>query len=252
MSGHSKWSSIKHKKGALDAKRGKLFTKLIREITVAAREGGGDSDTNPRLRLAIQKAKDANMPSDNIDRAIKKGTGDLEGQSYENVSFEGYAPGGVAVIVEGLTDNKNRTTSEVRSIFSKKGGNLAGPGSVAFQFEKKGVFLVKKEDAEEEQLLNIALEAGAEDLTSDEDYYQITCAMQDFDKVRTGLTDKGVKVESGELSMVPNNTIKVEDKGTARKVLSLVEDLEDNDDVQNVYSNFDIPDDMIEQLEREE
>ena len=251
MSGHSKWSSIKHKKGALDAKRGKLFTKLIREITVAAREGGGDTDTNPGLRLAVQKAKDANMPSDNIDRAIKKGTGDLEGQSYEKVSFEGYAPGGVAVIVEGLTDNKNRTTSEVRSIFSKKGGNLAGPGSVAFQFEKKGVFMVDKGEAEEEQLLNIALEAGAEDLTGDEDFYQITCVMQDFDKVRTGLTDKGIKVESGELSMVPNNTIKVEDKDTARKVLSLVEDLEDNDDVQSVYANFDIPDDILEQLEKE-
>ena len=190
MSGHSKWASIKHKKGAADAKRGKIFTKIIREITVAARDGGGDSDTNPRLRLAIQKGKEANMPADNIDRGIKKGTGELEGVSYENVSFEGYALGGVAVIVEGLTDNKNRTTSDVRSIFAKRGGNMAGAGSVAFQFEKKGVFFVKKEDANEEELLNVALEAGAEDLTSDEDFFQIVCAPQDFDKVRTALMEK--------------------------------------------------------------
>lgn len=249
MSGHSKWASIKHKKGAVDAKRGKLFTKLIREITVAAREGGGDTDSNPRLRLAIQKAKDANMPADNIDRGIKKGTGELEGTSYENVSFEGYATSGVAVIVEGLTDNKNRTTSEVRAIFTKRGGNMAGAGSVSFQFDKKGVFMVKREDSTEDQLMDIALEAGAEDLTSDEDFYQITCAPQDFDKVRSGLTEKGVKIESGELSMVPKNTVKVEDAESARKVLALVEDLEDNDDVQNVYSNFDIPDEILKKIE---
>ncbi|MFH1664776.1 MAG: YebC/PmpR family DNA-binding transcriptional regulator [Candidatus Omnitrophota bacterium] len=251
MSGHSKWASIKHKKGALDAKRGKIFTKIIREITVAAREGGGNPDANPRLRLAIQKAKEANMPAENIERGVKKGTGELEGVSYENVSFEGYAVGGVAVIVEGLTDNRNRTTSEVRSIFTKRGGNMAGAGSVAFQFEKKGVFMVKKEDAEEEELLNIALDAGAEDLTGDEDFFQITCAMQDFDRVRTGLAKKKVKVESGELSMVPKNTIKIEDAETARKILGLVEDLEDNDDVQNVYANFDIPDHVIREIEKE-
>ena len=250
MSGHSKWASIKHKKGAQDAKRGKIFTKLIREITVAAREGGGKADSNPGLRLAIQKAKDANMPADNIERGIKKGTGELEGVSYESVSFEGYAPGGVAVIVEGLTDNKNRTTSEVRSIFSKRGGNMAGAGSVAFLFEKKGVFLVRKKDAGEDELLTAALDSGAEDITFDEDFFQITCALQDFDKVRTGLTEKNVKVESGELSMVPKNTVKVEDVGTARKILVLVEDLEDNDDVQNVYSNFDIPDKILEEIEK--
>lgn len=249
MSGHSKWASIKHKKGAADAKRGKLFTKLIREITVAAREGGGDPDTNPRLRLAIQKAKDANMPSDNIERGIKKGTGDLEGVSYEPVSFEGYAPGGVAIIVEGLTDNRNRTTSQVRSIFAKKGGNMAGEGSVAFQFERKGVFMVKRSDADEESLLDVSLESGAEDLTSDEDFFQITCAPQDFDKVRSGLIEKDVNIESGELSQVPKNTIKVDDLGTARKILALVEDLEDNDDVQNVYSNFDIPDEILKEIE---
>ena len=251
MSGHSKWASIKHKKGALDAKRGKIFTKLIREVTVAAREGGGNPDSNPRLRLAIQKAKDANMPADNIDRGIKKGTGELEGVSYENVSFEGYALGGVAVIVEGLTDNKNRTTSEVRSIFTKRGGNMAGAGSVAFQFDKKGTFLVARKDIEEDALMTIALESGAEDLTSDEDFFQIVCAPQDFDKVRTGLTEKNVNIESGELSMVPKNTVKIEDIETARKILALVEDLEDNDDVQNVYSNFDIPDDLLNTIEKE-
>jgi len=251
MSGHSKWASIKHKKGAVDAKRGKIFTKLIREITVAAREGGGRQDANPRLRLAIQKARDANMPADNIERGIKKGTGELEGVSYEPVAFEGYAPGGVAVIVEGLTDNKNRTTSEVRSIFSKRNGNMAGAGSVAFQFEKKGVFLVKKQDVDEDELMTIALEAGAEDLTSDEDFFQITCNMQGFDKVKTALTEKKVKISSGELSMVPKNTIKVTDIETARKILILVEDLEDNDDIQNVYSNFDIPDEILKEIEKD-
>ena len=249
MSGHSKWASIKHKKGAADAKRGKIFTKLIREITVAAREGGGSPDANPRLRLAIQKAKDANMPADNIDRGIKKGTGELEGVSFENVSFEGYAPGGVAIIVEGLTDNKNRTTSEVRAIFTKRGGNMAGAGSVAFQFEKKGVFMVKREDADEDELLGVALDSGAEDLTSDEMFFQIICAPQDFDKVRSGLAEKGVKVASSELSMTPKNEVKVGDVETARKVLAIVEDLEDNDDIQNVYSNFDIPDEVLKEIE---
>ena len=248
MSGHSKWASIKHKKGAIDAKRGKLFTKIIREVTVAAREGGGDIDSNPRLRLAIQKAKDANMPSDNIDRGVKKGTGELAGVNYESVSFEGYAIGGVAIVVEGLTDNRNRTTSEVRSYFTKRGGNMAGAGSVAFQFEKKGVFLVKREDAEEEELLMTALDAGAEDMTSDESFYEITCPMQDFDKVRSALTSNNIKIESGELSMIPKNIVKIEDEATAKKILNLIEDLEDNDDVQNVYANFDIPDDIIKKI----
>lgn len=251
MSGHNKWSSIKHKKGAADAKRGKLFTKLIREITVAAREGGGSLDANARLRLAVQKGKEANMPADNIERAIKKGTGELEGVSYDNVSFEGYGIGGVAVIVEGLTDNRNRTTSEVRSTFTKRGGNMAGAGSVAFQFEKKGIFLVQAEGNEEEDLMAIAIDAGADDFTSDEDFFQITCQPQDFDKVRTGLLANSVKIESGELSMIPRNTVKVEDSETARKILTLVEELEDNDDVQNVYSNFDIPDEILKQIEND-
>lgn len=249
MSGHSKWASIKHKKGAADAKRGKIFTKLIREITVAARDGGGSTDSNPRLRLAIQKAKEANMPADNIERGVKKGTGELEGVNYENVSFEGYAIGGVAVIVEGLTDNRNRTTSDVRSIFTKRGGNMAGAGSVAFQFERKGTFLVKKSDAEEDSLLTVVLDSGAEDMTSDEDFFQIICMPQDFDKVRTALANNDVKVESGELSMVPKNTVKVGDVESAKKILGLVEDLEDNDDVQNVYTNFDVSDDILKQLE---
>ena len=251
MSGHSKWASIKHKKGAADAKRGKIFTKLIREITVAAREGGGNPEANPRLRFAIQQAKDANMPADNIERGVKKGTGELEGVSYESISFEGYAPGGVAVIVEVLTDNKNRTTSEVRSIFTKRGGNMAGAGSVVFQFEKKGTFLVNKENVDEEELLTIALDAGAEDLTSDEEFYQITCACKDFDKVRTGLINRKIKIESGELSMVPKSTIRVGDPVTAKKILDLVEDMEDNDDVQNVYTNFDIPDEILNAIEEE-
>lgn len=251
MSGHSKWASIKHKKGALDAKRGKLFTKLIREITVAAREGGGDASSNPRLRLAIQKAKDANMPADNIERGVKKGTGELEGVSYENISFEGYAVGGVAVIVEVLTDNRNRATSSVRAAFSKRGGNMAGAGSVAFQFDKKGVFMIKKGDLAEEQLLDIVLEAGAEDMRSEGDFYEVVCAIQDFDKVRTAISSKKINIESGELSMVPKNTIKIDDISVARKILTLVDDLEDNDDVQNVYANFDIPDDIIRQIEEE-
>jgi YebC/PmpR family DNA-binding regulatory protein len=251
MSGHSKWASIKHKKGALDAKRGKLFTKLIREITVAAREGGGDTASNPRLRLAIQKAKDANMPADNIERGVKKGTGELEGVSYENISFEGYAVGGVAIIVDVLTDNRNRATSSVRAAFAKRGGNMAGAGSVAFQFDKKGVFMVKKEDMGEEQLLEVVLEAGAEDMNSEDEFYEVVCPVQDFDKVRTALLSRDIKIESGELSMVPKNTIKIDDVNLARKILALIDDLEDNDDVQDVYSNFDIPDDVIRQIEEE-
>jgi len=251
MSGHSKWATIKHKKGALDAKRGKVFTKIIREITVAAREGGGNIESSPRLRLAVQKAKDANMPADNIDRAIKKGTGELEGTTYENISFEGYAPGGVAVIVEVLTDNRNRATSEVRNIFSKRGGNMAGAGSVAFQFERKGLFMIKKQDATEEALMDIVLEVGAEDMTSDEEFFEVTCQPQDFDKVRTGLTNSKVKVESGELTLLPKNTVKVEGADVARKIMTLVDELEDNDDVQDVYTNFDIPDEILKKLESE-
>ncbi|MFH1790596.1 MAG: YebC/PmpR family DNA-binding transcriptional regulator, partial [Candidatus Omnitrophota bacterium] len=240
MSGHSKWASIKHKKAATDAKRGKIFTKVIREITIAARQGGGNVDTNPRLRLAIQKAKEANMPADNMERALKKGTGELEGMTLEEVTYEGYGPGGIAIMVMVLSDNKNRTTSEVRNIFAKKGGNMAGQGAVSWIFEKKGYFVVNKNVIEEDKLFTIALDAGAEDVQSEESAYSITCAPNDFDNVRKALEDGGVKIELSELNMIPKNSIKVAGD-TARRVIELVNDLEDHDDVQNVYANFDIP-----------
>ena len=250
MSGHSKWASIKHKKSATDAKRGKIFTKIIRELTISARQGGGDPNANPRLRLAIQKAKDANMPAENIDRAIKKGTGELEGVSFEEVTYEGYALGGVALLVHVLTDNKNRTTSEVRNIFAKKGGNMASQGAVSWIFEKKGYFVVNKDVIEEDKLMSIVLEAGAEDLQTEESTYAITTAPNDFETVKKALEDKNIKTEVAELSMIPKNNIKVLGDD-AKKVLALVDALEDNDDVQNVYANFDIPDEIINQVEEE-
>ena len=247
MSGHSKWASIKHKKGTLDAKRGKIFTKLIREITVAARSGGGSPDANPRLRLAIQHAKDANMPADNIDRAIKKGTGELEGVNYEEVVYEGYGPGGIAIIVDVLTDNKNRASGEIRNTFAKKGGNLAGQGSVNWIFEKKGYIVVNKSEIDEEKLMDVVLDAGADDMKTEETTYAVTTQPADFEKVRKVLEDKKIKMESAEITNVPKNTIKVTGED-ARKVLSLVNELEDHDDVQNVYANFDIPDDILKEL----
>ena len=244
MSGHSKWAGIKHRKAAQDAKRGKMFTKIVKEVSVAARHGGGDINTNPRLRLAIQRAKDVNMPADNIERAVKKGTGELEGVSYEEVTYEGYGPGGVAILVEALTDNKNRTTSDVRNIFSKKSGNMAGSGSVNWMFEKRGYFLISKSSIDEDSLTAIALEAGAEDLTEESDSYEIKTQPQDFENVKKALEEKGVKLEASELTMIPKSTIKLaSDK--AKVVLGLVEALEDHDDVQNVYANFDIPDDLL-------
>lgn len=246
MSGHSKWASIKHKKAATDARRGKTFTKAIKMITVAARNGGGDINTNPALRLAVQKAKEANMPADNIERAIKKGTGELPGVTYEQVSYEGYGPGGIALFVEGLTDNKNRLTAEVRNIFSKCGGNLAGSGSVNWLFEKKGFFVINKSEASEEELMSVILDAGAEDLSSEGDAYEVKSQPQDYEKVRKALEDNKIKTESAELTMIPKNTIKVTGD-QAKQVLRLVEQLEDNDDVQNVYANFDIPDDILKE-----
>ena len=248
MSGHSKWASIKHKKGAADAKRGKLFTKLIREITVAARSGGGNSDSNPRLRLAIQKAKDANMPADNIDRGIKKGTGELEGVNYEEITYEGYGPGGVAIMVDALTDNKNRTTGEVRNIFSKRGGNMAGQGSVNWIFEKKGYIVINKDTIEEEKLMNIVIEAGAEDLKAEETTYAVTTSPADYENVKKALEEKNVAIEAAEITNVPKNTIKIVGND-AQKILTLVNELEENDDVQNVYSNFDIPDELLKDME---
>jgi len=250
MSGHSKWASIKHKKSATDAKRGKIFTKIIRELTISARQGGGDPNANPRLRLAIQKAKDANMPAGNIERAIKKGTGELEGVSFEEVTYEGYALGGVALLVHVLTDNKNRTTSEVRNIFAKKGGNMAGQGAVSWIFEKKGYFVVNKDVIKEDKLMDIVLEAGGEDLKTEESTYAITTAPNDFEIVKKALEDKNIKTEVAELSMIPKNSIKVLGDD-AKKVLALVDALEDHDDVQNVYANFDIPDEIINQVEEE-
>ncbi len=247
MSGHSKWATIKHKKGALDAKRGALFTKLIKEITVAARNGGGNPDANPRLRTALVKAKEANMPSDNIERAIKKGTGELPGVTYEEVIYEGYGPGGVAILIEALTDNKNRTTAEIRSVLEKKGGNMSGAGSVAWQFAKKGFIIVKKESADEEKLMSIVLDAGASDFISDKDSYEITTELHDFEKVKKALGDAKIPIGAAEITMIPSATVKLAGN-EAKNVLGLVESLEEHEDVQHVYANFDIPDEVLQQM----
>jgi YebC/PmpR family DNA-binding regulatory protein len=243
MSGHSKWHSIKHKKMATDAKRGKMFTKFIREIMMAAKAGGGNPDTNPRLRMVIDKAKSFNMPNDNIQRAIKKGSGEEGGVQFEQVTYEGYAPGGVAVYVEVLTDNKNRSASEIRSIFSKQNGNLGGAGSVAWLFERKGIITVKKEKIKEDELLEIILDAGAEDMTTEDDVYEVTTPPESLEIVKKSLTDKNIEPEDASITFVPKNTVRVEGK-TAEQVLKLLEALEDHDDVQAAYANFDIPDDI--------
>ncbi|MCK4993434.1 MAG: YebC/PmpR family DNA-binding transcriptional regulator [Candidatus Omnitrophica bacterium] len=250
MSGHSKWASIKHKKAATDSKRGKLFTKLIKELTVGAREGGGDPDANPRLRLAIQKAKDSNMPKDNIEKAIKKGTGELPGVIYESMVYEGYGPSGVAVLVDVLTDNKNRAAAEVRSIFTKKNGNMAGAGSVAWQFKQKGVIIVSKEKSEEDNLMNIILENGAEDMQTEDDVYEISTQPRGFEAVKKAIESSGIEIASAEVTMVPDSTVNIADKGVALQVLGLINALEDNDDVQNVYANFDIPDNILSEIEQ--
>ncbi|MFC1808809.1 YebC/PmpR family DNA-binding transcriptional regulator [Candidatus Omnitrophota bacterium] len=248
MSGHSKWASIKHKKAATDAKRGKTFTKIIKEITIAARMGGGEPDNNPRLRLAISNAKGANMPADNIERAIKKGTGELPGVTYEEISYEGYGPGGVALYVKCLTDNKNRASAEIRNIFSKKNGNMAGAGSVAWIFEAKGFVVVKVNAIDEEKLFDLVTEAGAEDMVREGDNFEITTDPADFEAVKNVIIAADVAVESDELTMLPKNQVKV-DGNQARGVLALVEALEDHDDVQNVYANFDIPDETLDELQ---
>jgi len=247
VSGHSKWSSIKHKKAAVDAKRGKLFTKLIREIIVAARTGGGDPESNPRLRTAITTARNANMPSDNIDRAIKKGSGGLEGINYEEVHYEGYGPNGVALYVRCLTDNKNRTASEIRSIFSKKGGSLAGAGSVAWIFEKKGLIVVPVSQANEEKLMDIVLQAGAEDLSAAGDKFEVITGPSNFEAVKQALEKTKITPESAELTLIPKNQVALT-PDTARAVLSLIDALEDHDDVQNVFANFEIPDEVMKEF----
>lgn len=248
MSGHSKWATIKHKKGAADAARGKLFAKLIRQVEVAAREGGADPDMNPTLRTMFQKARDASVPSDTIERAIKRGTGDLEGVIYESITYEGYAPGGVAVLVEVLTDNRNRSGSEIRNVFSKNGGSMAEPGAVAWQFERKGVVLVDRA-ADEDELMLLALDAGAEDIADGDDAWRVTTPPTDLHAVRSALEAAGVVVSSSEITMVPAATIALDTEEMAKKVLRLIDLLEDNDDVQDVYANFDIPDSILEAMD---
>jgi YebC/PmpR family DNA-binding regulatory protein len=239
MSGHSKWHTIKHKKGALDAKRGKLFTKLIKEITVAARTGGGDADANARLRKAVLDAKAGNMPNDTIDRAIKRGTGELEGVNYEEITYEGYGPGGVAVMIDAMTDNRNRTVAEIRHMFSKNGGNLASSGAVGWIFEKKGYIVVEKSAKPEDELFEIVTEAGAEDLRDDVENYEIITAPENFDVVLDAVKKAGVEPQMAEVEMVPKEYKKLEGN-EARQMLKLMEALEDHDDVQKVSANFDI------------
>jgi len=249
MSGHNKWSTIKHKKAREDAKRGKVFTKIIREITVAARQGGGDPDSNPRLRAAVVAAKAANMPSDNLKRAILRGTGELPGVTYEEVSYEGYGPGGVAVMLECLTDNRNRTTPEVRHLFTKSGGNLGENGSVGWLFTRKGLILIpKQDDLGEDRLLEIALEAGAEDLdTEDPEFFRVFTAPDELHQVKDGIEAAGIVVESVAFDMEPSTTVKLEGK-TAQQMMRLVDAFEDHDDVQNVWANFEIDDALMEEL----
>ena len=248
MSGHSKWSTIKRKKGANDAKRGKIFTKLIKEITIAARMGGGDPEGNPRLRSAVTAAKGENMPKENIERAIKKGTGDLDGAVYEEIMYEGYGPGGVAVLVETMTDNKNRTVADIRHFFAKSGGNLGETGCVAWMFDKKGTLTVDKEGVSEEELMDLALEAGAEDVVEEEDSFQIITAPEDFNDVVDRLEKSSIRFSEATLAMVPKNTIEVTEEKAARSLLRLLENLEDHDDVQKVHANFDIDDSLMELL----
>ena len=244
MSGHNKWSSIKHKKGAEDAKRGKIFTKLIKEITVAARMGGGDAAANPRLRSAIQTAKTENMPKNNIERAIKKGTGELEGVIYEEVTYEGYGPGGAAVIVEVLTDNKNRTVADVRHIFSKAGGNLGSNGCVAYMFDKKGYLSVSKEASDEDHLMETALEAGADDIREEGNVWEVITAPEDFETVRVALEGAAIAFEDAEVTLLPQTTTNLQGK-EAEQMIRLMDNLDDCDDVQKVYTNADIPAEMV-------
>jgi YebC/PmpR family DNA-binding regulatory protein len=247
MSGHSKWSSIKHKKGAADAKRGKIFTKLIREISVAARFGGGDPSGNPRLRTAIAAAKAENMPKDNIERAIKKGTGELEGTHYEESVCEGYGPNGVAILVDLMTDNKNRTMAELRHAFTKYNGNIGSTGCVAWMFDKKGLITFEKDKVDEEKLMEVALDAGAEDINDEASTIEVVVDPKDFEKVKEAIDKSAIPYSFAKITMIPQNTVKLGEK-EAEQVLRLVEALEDSDDVQDVYANFDIPDEILEKI----
>jgi YebC/PmpR family DNA-binding regulatory protein len=246
MAGHSKWAKVKHFKGALDAKRGKIFSKIAREITVAVKHGGGDPQFNPRLRTILLKARAANMPADNIERAIKKGTGDLGAEAYEEVVYEGFGPGGVALLVEVLTDNKNRTAGEIRSLFTKNNGNLGGAGTVKHLFQRKSHFIISKEKIAEDELLNLALEAGAEDMQTQDDSYEIFADPHQFEAVAKALEAKNIKPDSQAIEFLPISTVPISDEHTAQQVLKLVESLEDHDDVQAVHANFDIPDAIME------
>lgn len=250
MSGHSKWASIKHKKAAADAKRGAAFTKMIREVTAAAKEGGGNPDTNARLRAAIDRAKSINMPLSNIENAIRKGTGELPGVSYETVVFDAYGPGGVAMLIEGLTDNKNRTTAEIRNLLSKKSGNLAGPGATSYLFSKKGFISVEKDKIGEEELMGIVLDAGAEDFKSEGRYYEVTCDLAHFAGLRKAMEVRKIPTATCEMTMLPSSYVRVMGQD-ARNLLSLMEALEEHEDIQNVYANFDIPDEEMEKITQE-
>ena len=247
MSGHSKWSSIKHKKGAADAKRGQLFSKLSRAIIIAAREGGPDPDGNIALANAIQKARDNSMPKDNIERAIARGSGSgPDGHAYEHITYEGYAPGGVALLVEAVTDNRNRTASEIRHVFSKHDGNLGASGAVSWLFERRGVVLVDADSADEDELTLAAAEGGADDVVREGSSFEITCAQEDLPAVRAALEDAGIAYESAEVTMLPKTTVSIDEEATAKKLLRLVDALEENADVQDVYANFDIPERVLE------
>jgi len=249
MSGHSKWASIKHKKATTDARRGNLFSKLIKEITVAARQGGSDIEQNPRLRVAVNRAKVANMPGNNIERAIKRGTGELPGVSYEELIYEGYGPGKVAIMIEVLTDNKNRATTEIRHIFSKAGANLGATGCVAWMFHKKGIIAVPKESVSEEILMEVALDAGAEDVRVTEDSYEVITLPQNFEKVKAEFDRKKIKYSLADIIMDPHTTVKLNEK-EAEQILKLIDALEEHDDVQNVYANFDISNEILKKLEK--
>ncbi|MGD8314470.1 MAG: YebC/PmpR family DNA-binding transcriptional regulator [Syntrophobacterales bacterium] len=248
MSGHSKWHSIRHKKGATDAKRGKIFSRLNKELMVAARLGGGDPAANPRLRQAIATAKSENMPKDNIERAIKKGTGELEGVNYEEYMYEGYAPGGVALLIEVMTDNKNRAAADIRYVFNKRGGSLGEAGCVAWMFEKKGLIVFEQNQVAEDEVLEVALEAGADDVITAEDQYEVHTELAMFESVKQAFDDQELRYTMAEITMMPQNTVKIDDESMAVQVLKLMEAIEDADDVQKVYANFDIPDKILKRI----
>lgn len=248
MAGHSKWATTKRHKAAVDAKRGKLFSLISKELTISARDGGADPEFNPRLRTIIAKAKAANMPQDNVDRAIKKGTGELPGVTIEELTYEGYGPGGVGIIVEVTTDNKNRSASEIRSTFTKAGGNLAGSGALAYNFQRKGQFLIASEKTTEEDLMNFALDSGAEDIVSESDHFEVFCSITDFDKLSQAFTDSGVSPDSSELAYIPSSLVEIQDEEVAKAVLKLIDKLEELEDVKSVHTNYDIPDSILNKV----